>query len=236
MTRAWKNPPENYFSGRESLRPLPPGEPGIGAQPVFFEKGIEGGAGDTKVPGGEIDIVVVSVEGGQNDVTLHAVFDLPKCFARALGGLFLIEKSQVFRPDEGAVAHENGALDPVHELPDVSWPGMPKHLAKGGGSEALQETDLVCCELTEKILGQGNDVTLPLPQWGEGNLQDIQAVEEVFPEASLPAGLFEVDIGCGNDADIDGNFDRASHPLDLSRFQDPQKVDLERKGHVPDFV
>ena len=48
--------------------------------------------------------------------------------------------------------------------------------------------------LLEEGVGQQEDVGFPLPEWGDVDREDVEALEQVSPEAPLFDGELEVDV------------------------------------------
>jgi hypothetical protein len=71
---------------------------------------------------------------------------------------------------------------------------------------------------------------------GEQERNDIQAVEQVFPEASplhLPAQLFVAAARMRTSTD---RVLLATHPFEFPGLQHPQKLDLRGQGNFPHFI
>src|SRR5262249_32992119 len=60
-------------------------------------------------------------------------------------------------------------------------------------------------------LGYLSDVATALPQRGDSQLNDIDAVEEVFTKKPLRHQVREVLVGCRQDADVDRLLARLPH-------------------------
>src|SRR5438105_4580879 len=59
---------------------------------------------------------------------------------------------------------------------------------------------------------------------------------EVTAKAAGGNGIFQVLIGCGKDSDIDFNWIIGADAIDFAAFEDSQKLDLRRQGHVADLI
>src|ERR1700722_13597434 len=93
-----------------------------------------------------------------------------------------------------------GSLDAVLELADVAGPGVTGE-ALGGG--ARQPDDALGFAAMQEALREQEHVVLPLPQRGDLNLDDVDAVIEVLPEAALLDLGVEVAVGRGDDARVE---------------------------------
>lgn len=64
----------------------------------------------------------------------------------------------------------------------------------------------------------------------------MKAIIEILPKTAFPAGFFEINVGRGDNPDVDRYFRRTSDTLDFSKLENTQKVHLEFERHVSDFV
>ena len=60
------------------------------------------------------------------------------------------------------------------------------------------------------MVDEAGDFVAPFAQRRDAEADDVEAVEEVFAEASVADRVFEVGVGGGDDADVDGQ--RAGSP------------------------
>ena len=65
---------------------------------------------------------------------------------------------------------------------------------------------------------------------------DVEAVEEVFAEASVADGVVEVGVGGGDDADVDGQRARFAERRDLARLEEAEELRLEVESELADLV
>ena len=63
-----------------------------------------------------------------------------------------------------------------------------------------------------------------------------KAVKEVFTEISLLNGIFQVNVGGGYDADIQGDGLGSAQPFDSALLEEPQNFDLQGEGQLTDLV
>src|SRR5207248_2680853 len=70
------------------------------------------------------------------------------------------------------------------------------------------------------------------------NLQahDVEAVEEIFAEASALDGLFEPGVGRGDDAHVDDERRRLAKWTDFAGLEEPQQLRLQIGAELADFV
>ena len=65
---------------------------------------------------------------------------------------------------------------------------------------------------------------------------DVDPIEEILAEPSIPHHLTQVLVGRGNHADIGTELVRRTHTPELSLLQNPQQLDLHDRGHFTDLV
>ena len=75
-----------------------------------------------------------------------------------------------------------------------------------------------------------------LTQAGHVQREDAEAVVEVFAEAAGFDQGFEVLVGSGDDAHVDGDGLGAAETFEFTVLEDAEQAHLGRKGHVADFV
>src|SRR5258708_29997006 len=68
------------------------------------------------------------------------------------------------------------------------------------------------------------------------NFDGIEAEEQILAETSGGGFGGDVDIGGGDDADVDAASAGGADALELAGFQNAQELGLEFQGHVGDFV
>src|ERR1039457_878404 len=125
---------------------------------------------------------------------------------------------------------DHKALNGIFQFPDVSLPW-----------QGTEQVDQVVCkglvalapgiELFHEGFHQGGDILAPLPERGNIERDDIQAVKEVLPEASLIDEAAEVLVGGEDNPDI-GLADFLPPHLDkLPVLEDPQhlRLDMQRQ-------
>ena len=86
------------------------------------------------------------------------------------------------------------------------------------------------------MLHQAWNVFAAFGQLGQVHANDIQAVEQIFSEVAGLYQIFQVLMGCGDDADIHFDGGGAAYPVKLAIGQHPQQSSLSVGGHVADFI
>ena len=67
----------------------------------------------------------------------------------------------------------------------------------------------------EEVLSEQGDIIFSIAEWRDKNGEDIESEEKVFTEEFFFHIGLEVSVSCGDNADIDFNFFRASDGLDF---------------------
>jgi hypothetical protein len=84
--------------------------------------------------------------------------------------------------------------------------------------------------------GEGRDVSSPLPEGWERDLDDVQPVEQVFPEPARGDLGFEVPVGRGQDSYIPGAGPRFPNPLVHLLLEEPEQLRLQCQREIADLV
>ena len=71
---------------------------------------------------------------------------------------------------------------------------------------------------------------------GIDEADDVEAVEEVLAEAAGADGVFEVGVGGGDDADVDGQRAGLAERRDFARLEEAEQLRLEVEAELADFV
>ena len=87
-----------------------------------------------------------------------------------------------------------------------------------------------------KWLTRAGDFVAPLAERADAEGDDVEAVVEVFAEASVADRVVEVGVGGGDDADVDGQRPRFAERRDLARFEEAEELRLEVESELADFV
>src|SRR5262245_22765037 len=89
--------------------------------------------------------------------------------------------------------------------------------------------------LDHKVDEQRN-IFAPLAQRWELDMNDVQAVEQVFTEDAISHGFVRVFVGCRQNPDIDRGLFGAAQPPHFAVFQHPEQLGLEHDRHLSDFI
>ena len=84
----------------------------------------------------------------------------------------------------------------------------------------------LAAELVEIVLDEQRNLLAALAQRRHVEADDVEAVEEVFAKAAVGDELFEVGVGGGDDADVDGDGPRLAERMDLAGLEEAQQLGL----------
>src|SRR5262249_41246165 len=87
-----------------------------------------------------------------------------------------------------------------------------------------------------EVRDQQREVGRPYAQRWHLDREDVQPVEEVWPEDALVHRRFQVAIGGGNDSYVDLHWPRRADPLELALLKHPEKRELGVRWQVADLV
>jgi len=88
----------------------------------------------------------------------------------------------------------------------------------------------------QEMIDQKGDVLLPLPEGGQANIDDFEAIIEIFPEFILADQGGKIAIRRRQDADVGLNGPDPADAGDFTVLDGPEDLGLGRQGHIADFV
>ena len=88
----------------------------------------------------------------------------------------------------------------------------------------------------EEVTDDGRNVFAAIAQRRKVDDDDAEAIVKVFAKLLLANGGFEVAVGGGENADIDGDSFLAAKPLEGFFLKDAHEFDLCADGHIADFI
>ena len=92
-------------------------------------------------------------------------------------------------------------------------------------------------ERPKEVVGQYRNIFPPFPQRRDGQVNDVQAIEQVFTECRLADHLSQVPVRCGDDANVRAAGDTiGADLLQLAGFEKPQEKPLHAQRHLADLV
>ena len=124
----------------------------------------------------------------------------------------------------------------VLQLADVAGPAIqqqPLHRLVGDAELAFLE---FLGGAGDEVVDEAGDFVAAFAQRRDREADDVEAVEEVFAEAAGADGVFEVGVGGGDDADVDGQRAGFTERGDLAGFEEAEQLGLEVEAELADFV
>ena len=118
-------------------------------------------------------------------------------------------------------------------LPGQSY-SISRSSASGASSMPLRLVLLAV--LLEEVLHEQRDVVAPLAQRRQVDADDVQPVEEVLAEPPVLHLLLQVDVGRGDDADVDLDRLHAAEAHELALLHHAQQLGLRLDRDVADLV
>ena len=145
-------------------------------------------------------------------------------------------QAEVSGADEGTRREKNAALHGVVQLADVAGPGM---LVKNLGCDGIEAGNGLAIALrvtAQEMMGEQIDIFWPLAQGWQMNFYSVEPEQEILTEATCSGFCGNVDVGGGDDADIDAARAGGADAFEFAGFQDTQKFGLKLERDIGDFV
>jgi hypothetical protein len=131
---------------------------------------------------------------------------------------------------------DDAALHGVFEFANVAGPLIVHQDAHGfGGERTVFGAVLFRVEL-EEVCCEERDIFAAGAEGRQLQADDVEAVEEVFAEAALADGVLQVDVGGGDDADVDLDLLHAAEMHEAAVLEDAQNLGLHVHAHGADLV
>src|SRR5271166_3087206 len=139
--------------------------------------------------------------------------------------------SHVFRGNV-AVGNNHAQLrDQVAQLANVSRPAQTRQQFECIAGETGVRT-----QPRKEVNRKGDDVARPLAQGRDRNVEFGDAVEQVAAECTRVYRGFEIAIGRGNQAHVDGDLAAPAQPIERYRVEHAQELDLHARIDFSDFI
>ena len=88
----------------------------------------------------------------------------------------------------------------------------------------------------EEVVDQRRDLVAALAQRPERQADDVEAIEQILAESAVPDQAFEIGIGRGDDADVDGEGRRLAERTDFAGLEEAEQLWLQVEAELADFV
>ena len=245
LSSALRRHPE--AGGRSPLPGLAAGEGGqseggllgrAGLRRVAVELVVEGLLAHPQGIRGPGLVAPVALERGQQVLALHHVHGEAEGDLEALPlpGPRPHVRRQVVAQDELAVAEDDRALHGVAQLADVPRPLVAAEDLQGQGVHPRHVLARLGVELVHEVLHQDGDVLAPVAQGRQGDLEDVEAEEEVLPEALGLDLRLELAVRRAEHPDVHLQLHLAAQPAQPPLLEDPQQLGLQLEGDLPHLV
>src|SRR5262245_24734613 len=130
----------------------------------------------------------------------------------------------------------DGTLDDVFELSNVSRPGPILQSAHGVGRNRREAPTHAICVLLDEVPDEERHIGGAVAQRRNMDGEDVQTVKEIASERSLLHVALQVAVRRRNQADVDALGPRAAEPLELALLENAQKLGLELERNVAYLV
>ena len=141
-----------------------------------------------------------------------------------------------FGPEHRAGGQDDGALDSIFQLADVSGPIVIHHNLQSFRRKLQARAVILSAKLPQEVLGQLGNIFLALAQRREAQGNDVQAIEEVLAELAFHDHLAQVRIGRRQDAHIHFDGFGPAQPHEFTFLDDTQQLGLSFHAHRADLV
>ena len=133
-----------------------------------------------------------------------------------------VQPEKIFFRDPVAVRERDRPFDDIFQFPHVPRKiVLREHFLRGRG-QSFDASVQFGVEFFQEIRDEERNVFFPFPQRRHPDRDHVQPVVKVFPEFPLADRSFEIDVGGGNDPDVDLDRSGPADPLDRPLFQHPQ--------------
>src|SRR5690606_3998000 len=112
---------------------------------------------------------------------------------------------EIVQPDHAAVGHGRCAKDDVLQLADIAGPAVAKQGRIGRWGKPTRRSLDLRARLQQEVSRQQEDILAPFAQRRNGEIEDVEAIEQVFTKGAFGYQLFEVAVGGAEDAHVDAN-------------------------------
>src|SRR5215470_16161387 len=127
-------------------------------------------------------------------------------------------------------------LEEALQFAHIAGPGiLPEHI-QSLGSYLLYLFPQLWTELLQEVVHQEGEIISTLPQGGQDDRKDAEAVVQIAAELASGDAVLQITIGGGNDADVGVNGLVTSHAFKLLCLQYPQDLRLGERRHIADLI
>jgi len=182
------------------------------------------------------DVARRLIEGGMRQGMGHGLDGGRRSSGNRLGQGFDEMDGQMLHFDGHAAGDQQRALAGVVQFPNVARPGIVLQDLHGIAGDARDRKAQIEALAGNDAVGQKLDVVLALPQRRNDDFHDIEPIIQVLPEEGLFHERFELDIGRGDDPDIDMGRLGIADTDDFALLQNAQQLRLHLQRQAVDLV
>src|SRR5580704_2997155 len=136
---------------------------------------------------------------------------------------FLVPKNQI-------------ALQEVVQLAEIARPGMILAGLQQSGRKRKRRARITLGHARHGMLEQDGNLFLALAQRWNLHGEGVEAIVEILAQTLVGERLGNVDVGCGQNADVDFDDGAAAEAGELLILQHVQKFRLQKGRHLANFV
>ncbi len=125
------------------------------------------------------------------------------------------------------IAQDHCTLDGILQLADVAGPRITHQDVEHVPADAPQPALVLDVVLIEKKVDEPGNILAAIPQRREIDRNDVQAIKKIFPEISLRDLFLKIDVGGGDDADVNLDGVRVTDALELALLENAEKLHLK---------
>ncbi|MNP40409.1 hypothetical protein D3C76_1340500 [compost metagenome] len=122
------------------------------------------------------------------------------------------------------------------QLPHVARPAVAEQRRVSARRQATDRALDLCAGLLHEIAGQQQDVLAAFAQGRHFDVEDVEAIEQVFAEQAFADHFFQVAVGRAEDPHVDLDLTVPAHPAKAAIVEKPQELGLQIGRHLANLV
>jgi hypothetical protein len=138
--------------------------------------------------------------------------------------------------DGGRVRHERRALHDIGEFPNVARPRVAEQAPPRIGRQGARGQTVLAARPGEKVLGEDDDVSVPLAEGGQGQGHHREPVVHVLAKPPLAYLGGQIRVGRAEDPGVDRFAPRGPQPAHRAIFEDLEQLGLEHLAQQSDLI
>src|ERR1700674_324536 len=128
------------------------------------------------------------------------------------------------RRNEPTLTYDGRALERVVKLADVARPLVAQQYLPRLWRETRGRAPRRVVEFLQEYVGQKRDVATALAQWRQADIEDLQPIEQILPEAAVRDRPLQITVARGNHPDIGLDGPRATEAVLLPRVDNTKQL------------